>query len=76
MFPENISDVRNVLAQINKITPNIFNKKPQELLNLIDDIAKTEEGLTKSGTGREFLQKLTEKLKSQILQQLLNKMQS
>ena len=61
LFPENISDVRNVLTQINKITPNIFNKKPQELLNLIDDITKTESGLTKSGTGREFLQKLTEK---------------
>ena len=61
LFPENITEVRNVLAQINKITPNIFNKKPQELLNLIDDIAKTESGLTKSGTGREFLEKLTEK---------------
>ena len=61
LFPENVTEVRNVLGQINRITPNIFNKKPQELLNLIDDITKTESGLTKSGTGREFLEKLTEK---------------
>tara|TARA_R100000544_G_scaffold35234_1_gene22475 strand:+ start:3443 stop:6679 length:3237 start_codon:yes stop_codon:yes gene_type:complete len=61
LFPDNIGEVRAVLAQVNKISPNVFNKKPQELLNLIDDITKTESGLNKSGAGRQFLEKLTEK---------------
>jgi hypothetical protein len=58
LFGNKGQQVADVVNQINKLNPNL---KPQEVLDLVDDITKTERGLFNSEAGLKFLDELKTK---------------
>ena len=64
IFGPSYKNIIDSVEQLRKITPSMYNKQPLELENLINNIVKTDGGLSDAVNAQSFLNALKEKSKA------------